>query len=547
MADVVWDTPAVTAQTRAVNARRASNFRSAVRAAAVVCVPVCLVFAGSSAAFASPVGIQFVPLTSPVVWPATEADGTAHGSTVTVDTAEVALGSQLPGGVPLISNQRYFYVALHPSYLYAGDPNAPFAMPITAATLVTTHGTITGIPVPPSSLAIDGSWYFPVNGTVSSVTLNVASFTKVLGNERGDFNQWTFSPAPIDFVAQHVAGSTSPGVGQAGAGKSQTGTPVATTAPQGGVKGDSTPVGVLIGAGAAGALVLGAAAAGLVSVVRRRTFTRADREGRIVFSGPPVLAAGAALAGAAVPRERHGIVVKLLGPLQVDGTKRPVTAGPLLELIVFLALNPGETFTSVQLQERIWGLGRKPIASQTLRKYMVELRKAFGTGVVVTDVYRYELTEAVISDWALCQAFLVSGVAADDVLSGQEDALALVRGPVLHGSFDGKKNSPFSWAVGTVNDIEDNLTTVAAELALACLDIDDPKRAKQAVGQGLLCSEANLQLRLVDLRVGAALGGPKELGRRLEAGRAAMATFPQDVAVLERAARSLGWIAAEAD
>jgi hypothetical protein len=122
-----------------------------------------------------------------------------------------------------------------------------------------------------------------------------------------------------------------------------------------------------------------------------------------------------------------------------------------------------------------------------------------------------------------------------------------VRGPVLHGSFDGKKNSPFSWAVGTVNDIEDEVTTVAAELALTCLEIDDPNRAKKAVGPGLLCSDANLRLRLVDLRVGAALGGTRELGRRLDAGRAAMATFPQDVAELEREARGLGWAAAVSD
>ncbi len=47
------------------------------------------------------------------------------------------------------------------------------------------------------------------------------------------------------------------------------------------------------------------------------------------------------------------------------------------------------------------------------------------------------------------------------MLAGREEALALVRGPVLHGSFDGKKNSPFAWAVDTANDIEDEVTTVA--------------------------------------------------------------------------------------
>ena len=109
---------------------------------------------------------------------------------------------------------------------------------------------------------------------------------------------------------------------------------------------------------------------------------------------------------------------------------------------MFLALHPGKTFTSVQLRESIWGLGRRPITSNTFRVYMVALRKAFGPGVVVTDVYRYQLTEVVTSDWSMFR----SALQADDELAGREQGLALVRGPVLHGSFDGKKNSPFSWA-----------------------------------------------------------------------------------------------------
>jgi len=61
------------------------------------------------------------------------------------------------------------------------------------------------------------------------------------------------------------------------------------------------------------------------------------------------------------------------------------------------------------------------------------------------------------------------------------------------------------------------------------------------VASGLLCMEADLRLRTVDLEVGAAIGGPSEVGRRLQAAKASMATFPHDVAELERAARRLGW------
>jgi hypothetical protein len=49
---------------------------------------------------------------------------------------------------------------------------------------------------------------------------------------------------------------------------------------------------------------------------------------------------------------------------------------------------------------------------------------------------------------------------------------------------------------------------------------------------------------VLDLRTGVALGGVRELIRRLEADRAVMATFPKDTERLEDEARHLGWVAA---
>jgi hypothetical protein len=495
--------------------------------------PLCLLLVGGTAVAATARATPFVPAPLPVVWTATMPDGTAVSSNVTIDKAEVGTAAQLPRDATLKAGQTYFYVALHPNHVYGNDPQTPVPMPVTPATLTTPTGAVTGIPATTSSFTVDGAWYFPLQSTVTTVTLQVASFTKVLGNERGDFGPWAFMPSPITFVATHVA--ALPATGHVGSGSAST---AAGSTALNGNNTAGTSTADMLGAGAVGVVALGAAAAGTVMIRRRRAFARADREGRVVLSGPPVLVAGAAgLAGVGVPPGRQRIVVKLLGPLLIDGTRRTVTAGPVLEIITFLALHPGQTFTSVQLRESIWGLGRKPIASQTFRKYMVELRKAFGTGVVVTDVYRYELTDSVTSDWDLFQAFL----GADDELAGLEDALGLVRGPVLHGCFDGRKNSPFSWAYDTANRIEVQVVDVANDLALASLDLDEPSRAGKAVSQGLLCSNANLRLRTIELRVAAALGGPGEVGRRLDAGRSAMATFPDDVAVLEREAQSLGW------
>ena len=522
-----------------------SGERTSTRVGTAVLVGVaaiCVVFASRTAEAATSPVTPFVSVTQPTIWPAVAGDGTPFNSTVTITKAEFGPADQLPGGVALDNTQTYFYVALHASRAYGGDPVAPFAMPATPATLTTSSGTANGIPGPMNSLTIDGSWYFPVQGNLTSATLQVAPFTKILRNERGDFQPWTFSPLPIALVAQPVAATPDTGVASSGQVPPK-GTKPAATSGFGGTapsrsKRTGTPVGVLIGAGAASALVFGAGTAGLVSIRRRRAFARADREGRVVLTGPPALVAGAfGLAGLGLPPGRQWIVVKLLGSLVIDGTKRTVTAGPVLEIITFLALHPGQSFTSVQLRESIWGLGRQPIASQTFRKYMVELRKTCGTGVVVTDVYRYELTDRVTSDWDLFRA----QASADDELEGKVAALGLVRGPVLHGCFDGKKNSPFSWAYDTANRIEDQIVEAASAVARACLDLDDASRAGQAVNRGILCSTANLQLRTIDLQVGAALSGPSEVGRRLVAARAAMASYPSDVAVLEQEAHSLGW------
>ena len=520
--------------------RRVVRRLSAIGALATLC----LLGAGPSAMAATTKATPFVAKSQPVTWSATQPDGTPVGSTVIIDKAEVGTADRLPSGATLRAGQTYFYVALYPTFVYSNDPQTPVPMPLTPATLTTPTGTVTGIPAAASSFTVDGAWYFPLNGTISAVTLQVASFTKVLGNERGDFGTWTFAPTPITFVTTQVA--AAPGAGHSssspGSGGGSSTTNESTAAGSNGVSG--TPVGLTIGAGVAGVLALGAATAGAVTIRRRRAFARADREGRVVLSGPPAFAAGGVgLAGAGLPPGRQRIVVKLLGPLVVDGTKRTITHGPVLEIITFLALHPGQSFTSVQLRESIWGLGRKPIVSQTFRKYMVELRKSFGTGVVVTDVYRYELTDSVTSDWDLFRAHLD----ADDELAGQEDALGLVRGPVLHGCFDGRKNSPFSWAYDEANRIEVQIVGVASDLALAYLGLGEPSRAGQAISQGILNSTSNLRLRTIDLQVGAALGGPREVGRRLDAGRAAIATFPDDVVSLEREAQGLGWATAASE
>ena len=544
MATLVCDTPVMGQQWGPCNPKGCRSSCAAL-VIGVLSALACLVLAGGGSASAAPTQQSFAPSHVPVVFSATGPGGASVNVTVLVAASELVPATEL-ASLPfpaLPAGETYFHVWLHPQDLIDGPSFVPLSIPAAHASLATNAGTTTAVGVDPNPGSLDAQWYFPVADSITSATLAIASSTVIAYGANGSQTTYAIGATSIDFVTKPPATTPIPIPTGAPTETQGLGGPPALATKSGGISSSAG-----LGVGIGGLVVLGTGAAIVVTVARRRAFYRADREGRVVLSGPPTLSAAAMAArlhgsdaeggGAGVgdlPRARHGIVVKILGWLEIEGTKKPITAGPLLELIVYLVLNPGKSFTSVQIRESVWGLGRQPITPGSFRKYMVDLRKAFGPGVVVTNRFRYELTEAVISDWDLFRA------AADDNLAGQEQAMTFVRGPVLHGSFDGKKNSPFAWAYDEANRIEDQVTTTAIELARAHLDLDDAPRAARATSQGLLCSNSNLALRMVDLKVGAALGGTREVGRRLEAARVAVADFPGDIAVLEKAARLLGW------
>ena len=136
-------------------------------------------------------------------------------------------------------------------------------------------------------------------------------------------------------------------------------------------KAGGLPVGTIVGAGVGGSgRPQSPAAQGWCP-----SFADAASTGPIRRSGSrspvPLSLPGPPLPGGAVLRpDGQAILVKILGALQLEGAKRKAISVPVLEIIVFLVLNPGETFNSAQLRERIWGLGRKPITSGTFRNYM---------------------------------------------------------------------------------------------------------------------------------------------------------------------------------
>jgi hypothetical protein len=496
---------------------------------------VALLFVGSPASARTL--DSFYPARVPVVMSATGPDGQDVSFDVIADPDLLNPG-QAPSVLPALpSGETYFEV-----HLQCADDEptcVSLGLPLSAGSVVTGQTTVAPTGVSPGPGSIDTDCYFPVSDAITQATLLIGSATVTDYANGGTATTYTVHPTSIAFVTRRAkpvpsapAAKTRPSGRRPG---HSDGTRIAHA-------GHSDASAIALGSGALALLVAGGG--GLVSWRRRRAFYRTDREGRVVLVCPPLTTEpGAEPPPAIVSRPDQRIVVKILGWLEItrmrppSGTEHPVAApGPVSEIIVFLVLNPGRSFTSIQLREAIWCLGRSPITSATFRKYMVELREAFGAGVVVTERYRYELTAVVTSDVAMFR----TAAGGDDPLAGPEEVLALVRGPVLNGCFDGKKNSPFAWAVGTANQIEDEVTSAAFDLAVTCLRAQDPARASRALSHGLLCSATNLRLRLLELEVGIALGGTSELARRLESGRVSMASFPEDVQKLEEAARRLG-------
>ena len=393
-------------------------------------------------------------------------------------------------------------------------------MPPTAATLTTANGTVIARDVS-SDVLDDATWYFPVPADLGPVTLHVDGFSKVRAEHRRRLTRSGPSrPSTVAFVATSPCPHApprrpSPRLGEATHAKTGSpyvgrraatggGTPTAERARSRGgrARGDRRRWRRLDVAAASTTLLSGRSG-GPDRAVRSPGPARRCRpgRGRCAPAGSP----GHRGEAARRPRDRGNQASRSRPvPCSRSSSSWPSTRG---------GASPRSSCGSPSGDSAASPSSPPPSAPT----WSLCGRPSGPVWWSPTSTATSSPT-AVTSDWDQFQAALQ----ADDELAGREQGLALVRGPVLHGSFDSRKNSPFSWAVGIANDIEDQVTSVAVDLALACLELDDPRRAARAVSQGLLCSEANLRLRKIDLRGRGRPRGPERsrptpggrLGRR---------------------------------
>jgi DNA-binding SARP family transcriptional activator len=125
---------------------------------------------------------------------------------------------------------------------------------------------------------------------------------------------------------------------------------------------------------------------------------------------------------------------RVLGPLQVvrDGDEVPVNAAKQRVLLAVLALRAGQLVAVDELVDRLWGASPPAGARNTLRAYVMRLRKALGDPTVIeTMLDGYRLVGGT-TDVQRFDALVADGRSRAD-LAVLDEALALWRGDPAEG------------------------------------------------------------------------------------------------------------------
>jgi alkanesulfonate monooxygenase SsuD/methylene tetrahydromethanopterin reductase-like flavin-dependent oxidoreductase (luciferase family) len=166
------------------------------------------------------------------------------------------------------------------------------------------------------------------------------------------------------------------------------------------------------------------------------------------------------------------------------------------------------------------------------------MRKCLPPGTVVRTGLTYAVAETVTSDWARFGDLLEDHDDHDERAERLAEALDLVRGPPFEGAFSGR-NAPYGWAADLSHLIEATVERAGHELATLGLDSGDLALADAGTARVLRCLPASIVARGDHLRLGSALGGPREVERRMRAARQALG---DDVLLVEPLAESVGWV-----
>jgi hypothetical protein len=464
---------------------------------------------------------------------------------VASDGTAMNIGSKLTAGLTYFSpreptttagdlSQAYLLVQPATDYDVGTDPSFEGLGPLPPGSmqLALPDGTV----VPADEVATDagllfGSYIFPVPGDMTSATLEIQggvidAVESPPPASTGGLTKITISPASVvltfasaPFVP--VKTPTSSGPSSPGSGTS----PLASQSKAHHTKAAGGGIPVSAGVGAGGGVVV------LVLVIvipirrRRYPYGRAERQGQLVVYAPPALPRPPiALPPVAVPVEADdeddpvsspGVEVRVLGPIELVGLVGRTGRRAVDELLVFLALHPGQVFSSAELRSRIWAYPRREPTAKDFRNTLYYLRKALPPGAYETTPRGPKLTEVVSTDWGLLLSLVDdTGDARSESLTR---ALGNVRGHPFAEATGRGDDSPYDWAYRErlAPEMEATVEKVAHELATAMLEEEDTEHARWAIDRGFRCVPESLLLYGDLLRVGAARDGAAGVERAM--------------------------------
>ena len=238
---------------------------------------------------------------------------------------------------------------------------------------------------------------------------------------------------------------------------------------------------------------------------------------------PQAAMTGAESREAAAPAPGASLVVRVLGPVEVEGwsdvPERPV----VVELLCYLALHRGRPVHGDELRLALRPDAAAEVSATTLRTYLSHLRRAVGPAVLPpATAGGYQLGDHVTCDWECFQELTGERAGAEELAA----ALALVRGRPFASTAEG--TFPWIYTELLVSSMEVAIAGAARRLAEVALSTGDLERAGWAVRQGL--AGVPNDYNLLELHLGAARRvSPQALRRAEDEVRAALGDDADDL------------------
>ena len=195
-----------------------------------------------------------------------------------------------------------------------------------------------------------------------------------------------------------------------------------------------------------------------------------------------------------MPYQEHDfdVLVRLLGPVEIEGAKAPVDRRKAVEMVVYLATH-SDGLDDERLKTALWPDDQAPQSS--FNTTVTRARSRLGTDPdghphlphLVAAGGLYKVGPRVTTDFAILQRRLVAARQSTPDVAARtlRDALELVRGAPFTGVRQGYE---WAYAEGLVARIELVVADAAHHLAQLALERRDPEVAHWAAVQGLLAS-----------------------------------------------------------